>query len=112
MEFGILNNIRVERCLQCYGIWFNEGQHQLLKQVKGSEQIDIGPAELGREFDTAENVACPICNDIMETVSDTQQSHIHYEACPSGHGVFFDAGEYKDFKERNLGDFFKGFRAR
>jgi Zn-finger nucleic acid-binding protein len=112
MEFGVLNGLRIERCLQCYGIWFNEAQHEMLKHVKGSEQIDIGPAELGREFDSAENVACPICNEIMDTVADAKQSHIQYEVCPAGHGVFFDAGEFKDYQEKSLGDFFRGFASK
>ena len=43
----------------------------------------------------------------MDRVADTVQTHIHYENCPDGHGVFFDAGEFKDYKERTLGDIFK-----
>ena len=107
MEFANLNGMRVERCLQCRGIWFNQTDHQLLRKVKGSEAIDIGPVELGKEFDTAENVPCPHCGDIMDRLSDASQPHIHYEACGAGHGVFFDAGEYKDFKEKTLGDLVK-----
>lgn len=107
MLFADITGIRVERCPQCLGFWFNETDHQLLRKVKGSEIIDIGPAELGKEFDTAENVPCPICNGIMDRVSDPSQPHIHLESCPSGHGVFFDAGEYKDFKEKTVGDLFK-----
>ena len=107
MEFGTFHEIRVERCLQCLGIWFKEAEHQLLKNVKGSESIDIGPVELGREYNTAEYVPCPVCGKIMDRVADARQPHIHYENCPEGHGVFFDAGEYKDFKEKTLGDFFK-----
>jgi uncharacterized protein len=107
MEFGILSGMRVERCLQCLGIWFREAEHHLLRKVKGAEQIDIGPAELGREFDSAENVPCPECGDIMQRLPDVSQPHIHYENCPAGHGVFFDAGEFKDFQEKTVGDFFK-----
>ena len=107
MEFGTLNDMRVERCLQCLGIWFSEDGHRRLRKVKGSEQIDVGPAEVGREFDSAENVPCPVCNEIMDSLADSSQSHIRYEACPAGHGVFFDAGEYRDYKEKTIGDFFK-----
>jgi uncharacterized protein len=107
MEFGILNQIKVERCPQCMGIWFNESDHKLLKKVKGSELIDVGPVELGQEFDGAVYVPCPICGEAMHRVSEKGQSHITYEACADGHGVFFDAGEYKDYKEKSLGDIFK-----
>ena len=107
MEFGVLNGIRVDRCLQCLGIWFHETGHKALRNVKGSEQIDIGPVDLGREFDTAQNVPCPVCSESMDRVADSSQTHIYYEQCAAGHGVFFDAGEYKDFKERTVGDIFK-----
>ncbi len=107
MEFAEINGIRVERCLQCRGFWFKEGEHHILRKVKGSELIDIGPPELGKEFDSAEDVPCPVCNGTMDRVADPSQPHIHYEACPDGHGVFFDAGEYKDFKEKTVGDFLK-----
>jgi hypothetical protein len=80
-----------------------------LKTVKGVDRIDIGSPEIGREFDAAENVPCPVCNDVMERVPDPSQPHIHYEACPSGHGVFFDAGEFKDFTQKTVGDIFKRF---
>lgn len=107
MEYGVLSGMRVERCLQCLGIWFREAEHRQLRKVKGSEKIDIGSAEIGRDFNTAENVPCPVCGEIMDRSADPGQPHIHYEICPAGHGVFFDAGEYRDYKETTLGDFFK-----
>jgi hypothetical protein len=48
----------------------------------------------------------------MTTVADKFQTHIHYEVCPSGHGAFFDAGEFKDFKVESLMDFIKSLRMR
>lgn len=107
MEYGILAEMRVDRCLQCLGIWFRNAAHEHLKKVKGSELIDIGPADLGKEFDKAGFAACPDCHEPMERVSDPSQPHIRYESCPAGHGVFFDAGEYRDYKEKTLGDLFK-----
>jgi Zn-finger nucleic acid-binding protein len=107
MEFAVIADIRVERCLQCRGFWFREAEHHRLKKVKGAELIDIGPAELGREFDSAEEVPCPVCGDTMERVADASQPHIRLEACGAGHGVFFDAGEFRDFKEKSIGDLFK-----
>jgi Zn-finger nucleic acid-binding protein len=111
MEFGTIHGIRVERCLQCLGMWFREAEHHLLKRVKGSESIDLGPVEIGRDFDSAENVPCPVCGKIMDRIADAGQRHIRYESCPEGHGVFFDAGEYKDYRKKTLGDFFKSLAA-
>ncbi len=112
MQFVDINGIMVGRCTQCLGIWFHGDGHKKLSRLKGSEIIDIGEAELGREFDPAENVPCPECGEVMDRVADPGQRHIHYEACGAGHGVFFDAGEYRDFRQKTLGDLFKGIFAR
>ncbi len=107
MESANIEGMVVNRCLQCYGVWFHEREYLQLKKNKVSEQIDIGTAELGREFNSAEEVPCPICNESMEKVSDSFQTHIQFESCPFGHGVFFDAGEYRDLKTLSVGDLFK-----
>lgn len=107
MEAVTFHGITVQRCTQCLGMWFPGIEHKELKSIKGSETIDIGPAELGREYDTVEEVHCPECDMVMERVADKFQPHIHHEVCSQGHGVFFDAGEFKDFKQETLGDFFK-----
>jgi uncharacterized protein len=107
MEFADIGGIHVSRCLQCRGIWFKEDGHQKLRKLKGSQAIDIGDAEIGKSFDDAVDIPCPECGAIMQRVSDRSQAHIVLEACADGHGVFFDAGEYKDYKERTVGDLFK-----
>ena len=42
----------------------------------------------------------------MEKGSDPKQPHIWYEFCPD-HGMFMDAGEFADFKEESLLDWFR-----
>jgi uncharacterized protein len=107
MEDVTVEDITVKRCTQCQGIWFTEAEHKAMKKVKGSEKIDAGSAAKGKEFDSITNVPCPVCNLVMDRIADSFQPHIHYETCSRGHGVFFDSGEYKDFKEETLSDFFK-----
>jgi Zn-finger nucleic acid-binding protein len=107
METGVLDGLRIDRCTSCFGIWFQEDGHKALRKAKGSEQIDTGSAELGRLYDDAVDVPCPECGFAMDHRADPGQSHIRYEACPQGHGVFFDAGEYRDYKEKTLGDLFR-----
>jgi uncharacterized protein len=107
MEAITYQGATVQRCTQCKGIWFPGIEHKELKAMKGSEAIDIGPAEMGKEYDALKNVHCPECDKVMARLADKFQPHIHYETCLQGHGVFFDAGEFKDFKQETLGDFFK-----
>jgi Zn-finger nucleic acid-binding protein len=112
MEAVTYHNVTVERCTRCKGIWFPGIEHKELKAMKGSESIDIGSAELGKEYDELKDIQCPVCNLVMERVTDTFQPHIHYESCRRGHGAFFDAGEFRDFKEETLGDFVKSLTLR
>jgi uncharacterized protein len=107
MENVTFNGVSVDRCTQCKGIWFDGIEHKELKKIKGAENIDIGSDKVGREYDNMEDVACPICAETMSRVADKFQPHIHYEVCPVGHGAFFDAGEFKDFKEETFSDFVK-----
>jgi hypothetical protein len=44
----------------------------------------------------------------MEPLSDPIQKHIQYEACAE-HGMYFDAGEFTDFKYETLMDIFRDF---
>jgi Zn-finger nucleic acid-binding protein len=48
----------------------------------------------------------------MVKMVDHKQPHIWYETCHSCFGVFFDAGEFRDFKEETLADYFKDLFAK
>lgn len=104
MEFADIQGVAVARCLQCRGFWFRGDGHLHLRKLKGSGAIDIGDAEVGKAYDAVEAVPCPECGDAMARVVDPAQAHIVFETCGAGHGAFFDAGEYRDFSERSLGD--------
>ncbi|MEO6098141.1 MAG: zf-TFIIB domain-containing protein [Fibrobacteria bacterium] len=95
------------RCEGCSGIWFDGIAHKALKRIPGSDSIDIGTEAQGHELDGMTDVKCPECGRAMNRRRDKFQPHIRYETCPMQHGVFFDAGEFRDFKEETLGDFFR-----
>lgn len=107
MEKVNFNAITVDRCTNCKGIWFDGTEYKDLKKVGGSQAIDTGSSEIGKEYDTVRDVACPVCSTTMDRVADKFQPHIHYEVCSKGHGAYFDAGEFKDFKEETFSDFIK-----
>ena len=107
MEVVEYAGISVDRCTGCKGIWFDMLEHEQLKKIEGSESIDIGSAALGETFDTVDHIDCPVCKTQMIRMVDRLQPHIWYEACTTCYGVFFDAGEFRDFKERTVLDFFR-----
>lgn len=107
MEKVEYHAIEVDRCTDCKGIWFDMLEHKHLKAIEGSETIDIGDPDVGEEANKKDRVNCPVCNDPMIRMVDLDQSHIWYESCPTCYGVYFDAGEFRDYKEKTVLDFFR-----
>lgn len=107
MEEVVFSNIEVERCTDCKGIWFDLLEHADLKAMEGSEAIDIGDPEVGKKFNKIDDISCPNCKQKMIKMVDPQQHHIWYESCQSCYGVFFDAGEFTDYKEDTFIDFIR-----
>lgn len=93
--------IDVERCHACHGLWFDALEHEDLRRIDGSERIDDGLSAVGRAFDVDAPLRCPSCAGAMVRMVDTRQSHLWFESCTSCHGVFFDAGEFRDFKDES-----------
>ena len=106
MEKVTYQNIEVDRCTGCQGIWFDLLEHKQLKSMAGSEKIDIGSART-KPTTEAGNINCPVCQTRMTRLVDVTQPHIQYENCPVCYGIFFDAGEFKDYKAETILDFFR-----
>lgn len=82
-------------------------EHEQLKAMAGSESIDIGDEIVGEKHNAMDRIDCPVCHTRMIPMVDHEQPHIWYEACTVCYGVFFDAGEFSDYKEKTVLDFFR-----
>jgi len=107
LEAVSYQSIEVHRCTGCKGIWFEMLDAERLAKIAGSEAIDIGDPREGERFDDVRHVDCPACATPMIRMVDGRQPHIWFEACKVCGGVFFDAGEFRDYKERSIFDFFE-----
>ncbi|MEE4282895.1 MAG: zf-TFIIB domain-containing protein [Pseudomonadales bacterium] len=105
------SGIKCNRCVSCQGILFSMLDHEHLKGIEGSESIDIGDAQVGKQYNSVHRIACPECATRMIPMVDRDQPHIWYEACTFCYSVFFDAGEFTDFKEKTVLDFFRDLLA-
>ena len=108
MEKVTYENIEVDRCTGCAGIWFDMLEAEKLKEIKGSETIDTGDAKTGAEYDKKQKIDCPKCKTPMIRMVDRSQPRKHFESCTVCYGLFFDAGEFADYKQESVLDFFKG----
>ena len=112
MEKIKYESIEVDRCIKCRGIWFDSLEKENLKELKGSEDIDAGRSTNGKDYNKIDRIECPVCHTQMIKMVDLKQPHIWYESCAVCYGCFFDAGEFKDYKEENFIDFFKDLLVR
>ncbi|MDH5738024.1 MAG: zf-TFIIB domain-containing protein [Gammaproteobacteria bacterium] len=114
-EISYGRDLVVDRCTHCQGLWFDTGEAEALKGKWMSDAlIDTGDPALGRKYnDITKPVRCPRCEAVMIRTNDKRQPHIIYELCEE-HGLFFDAGEFKDYKYETfidkIRDFFAEFR--
>ena len=96
----------VDRCTSCRGMWFDLLEHQDVG-AKSAKALDVGNAQVGKKYDRMDTVLCPNDGQRMTRMTALGQPHIHYEQCPTCSGVFFDAGEFRDYKTHSIGDIFR-----
>jgi hypothetical protein len=87
-------------------------EQEELKGIEGSEYIDSGDPETGRQYNKIDRIDCPVCKSPMIRMVDKDQPHIWFESCSACYGIFFDAGEFRDYKEKSIPDFFRDLISR
>jgi Zn-finger nucleic acid-binding protein len=102
VEYG---GVEIDRCVRCGGLWFDPLEHEELRKLAGSESLDTGPTWLADVHNRQERSFCPRDRALMMRMVDPAQPDIWFESCPVCHGTFFDAGEFRDWKDRTLGEF-------
>lgn len=97
----------VDRCSYCNGIWFDDGELELLSNKQAATAIDTGAHNRSKNLNQLDEYDCPRCGGEMIKKVDPQQTHIWYESCGECNGSFFDAGELLDLSEHTISDYFK-----
>ena len=95
-----LEDVEIDHCLDCGGIWLDAGELELLldepDKAKGlleSFTVDSKSAEVKRK--------CPICDKKMQKVivGDSEPTLL-IDKCRRGDGLCFDKGELHDIFDR------------
>lgn len=109
MEQVMIDNIEVDRCFSCHGLWFDDGELSKLRTREAAAALDIGDIKTGKKQNQIDHYRCPRCAGPMHRMVDPGQPHIWFEQCGSCRGSFFDAGELTDLVTVSVADFFKRF---
>ena len=107
-----LQEVEIDHCLACGGIWLDAGEIELL--LNGSEgdglleQLQEGHSSL------AGKRKCPICLKKMAIITLGKTDKVTVDRCRKNHGLWFDRGELKTVltifdsdKHRSVGDLLK-----
>ena len=90
------HGIELDYCIGCKGIWFDSGELRLLSQALGVA-IELPDWTGLPEAETSEKYRrCPRCNAKMRK---KLVGEVLLDACPNGHGIWFDGGELGRFLE-------------
>ena len=93
MDEVTCEDVVIDRCSSCQGIWFDKGEAETLSERWIAEFIDTGDPAVGATHDEQDTVACPRCKRTMKRYFEIEGQQLQYEQCDE-HGMFFDAGEF------------------
>ena len=87
-----LEEIEIDYCTECEGIWLDGGELELLLEEASEKE------ELLSSFKVADNssetkIRCPICTKKMEKVLVGSGIKILLDRCKNHHGLWFNKGE-------------------
>lgn len=87
-----VDEVEVDRCPKCAGVWLDAGELELLF---GERQVAEGFLNGGdRAGVTVEKPRkCPDCGRNMAKECSGGPHPVVYDVCVTGHGLWFDAGE-------------------
>jgi hypothetical protein len=100
-------NIELDYCSSCKGVWFDSGELELLLKSYGLAELESSFDGIfnSKEAASAEKKRnCPICKHKMKKTEVGGEPEILIDACPDKHGLWFDGGEVTQLIGRLAGE--------
>ena len=97
--------LHIERCNQCYGLFFDPGEVERLLENAVSPVLAVNHELIGsineeryRKEQVVKYIKCPVCEILMNRVVFGHRSGVVVDRCKS-HGVWLDGGEVSHLLE-------------
>ncbi|MBN1457656.1 MAG: zf-TFIIB domain-containing protein [Sedimentisphaerales bacterium] len=91
-----LNDVEVDQCLECYGIWLDAGELEMLLPDSGQAKKVLSSFKQMADCEETPR-KCPICLKKMHKVNvGSGESTVLIDSCAKGDGLWFDKGELQD----------------
>jgi Zn-finger nucleic acid-binding protein len=88
-----VEDVIVDQCESCKGIWFDQGEAENLASQLVARYVDTGDPQVGESMDENTDTKCPHCDRPMRIFFELENNQVQWEQCDV-HGKFFDAGEF------------------
>jgi hypothetical protein len=88
--------IELDYCTNCSGVWFDSGELELLLQCIGLEDSNLrltSTLALPEVKTVEKKRKCPICRRKMKKTTAGKEQPVLIDVCPQGEGLWFDGGE-------------------
>ena len=90
-------HVELDYCPNDGAVWFDSGEIELLLETMELESTGLEALHLAGEAVSKEKKhKCPACDRRMKKVALGHQPVIIIDACPEGHGLWFDSGEVRE----------------
>jgi len=99
-----LNEVEIDYCTTCAGIWLDAGELELLLNDK-KERNDFIVSFKIDEHSKEKKRKCPLCRKRMEKVLYGTDRFVRLDRCKKGEGLWLDKGELETIFE--IGEFDK-----
>jgi Zn-finger nucleic acid-binding protein len=95
-----LEDVEIDYCTDCGGIWLDAGELELLLGEPGEAEDLLNSFKIdSRSAESVRN--CPICDKKMQKIiAGVSVPALLIDKCRKGDGLWFDAGELRDIVGR------------
>lgn len=87
-----VEEIEIDYCLQCGGVWLDAGELELLLEGTGERDALLNSFQVDSQT-TERQVKCPICSLRMKKVTAGTGNALLLDTCSNNDGIWFDKGE-------------------
>jgi Zn-finger nucleic acid-binding protein len=90
------NNIELDYCPTCQGVWFDAGELELMLESAGlgdHRRYLEGIINAAEAKSSEKKRKCPICRRKMKKTYIDEEKKILVDICRVGDGIWFDGGE-------------------
>jgi hypothetical protein len=107
MEVKGVQGIAIDRCPNCFGMWFDKGELERIQKSGGTDMVRL--LSMGSPYDDDDDASqpwndlsrgggkatadCPRCQGGMTRGHDDADDTLVIDQCPSCGGAWYDGGE-------------------